>query len=980
MTVEEIDIVVNASVEKAVKEFEKLVPSIKKQLTGIKKEFENVNIEDITAKVNITQIKQEMQKAKKEIKEAFNPNDLSGMKINGKHFKIKNISGYSKEILNLKGHLEQARRAESNIGNIKIPSINTKRSISGARTINTENPDTSIWDTLKAKILAVKPVIQSVKQVFKNAFSSEKPNAELELLNIKISEIKAKIYNAKMNLDYKSVLEAEVELEKLNAKKEKIESEGKGSFFRSLLSGITKSKAGLHQMSGVTVKIKNQIKQMGSSFRNGLGHILKYAGALLSLRGIYSVLSNSARSWLSSQNTGAQQLSANIEYMKYAMGSVFAPVIQYVINLVYQLMKAIQSLAYAFTGVNIFAKATASSMKSASGSAKQASKSLSGIHSEINNVSDNKNSGGSGTATPNMDLSKLDNTPNKIIDAIKNGKWESIGVIIGEKLNEAMNNIPWDKIQSTAKSIGTNIAQFLNGFIATTDWKQIGNTFAQGLNTIIYSGYNFVTTFDWKQFGIAIGDAINGFFHNIDWSVAAKTLSDGIKGIFDTISSSLETIDWQQMARDIEEYVQNIDWSGIVSAIFRGIGTALGGLSLFLGTLISDALSGIGQYFDAKIEECGGNIVLGILKGIGDAVIGIGQWIYDNIFKPFIDGFKSVFGIHSPSTVMEEQGNFIIEGLKNGLTGIWEKVAGIFKGFGENVKNKFYEIKDNISETWENVKSKTKEKWEEIKGNVTDTWENIKGKAKEKFDEVKDKVTDTWNNIKNDPNKAGMATAISNTFSNIKEKARGKFDDIKTKITDSWNNIKNDKNLTSMSDTIKNTFSNLSSKSSDWGKDLVSNMASGIKNNISKVTSAVSSVASKIKNYLHFTEPDEGPLSNFHTYMPDMIDLMVKGIKSNTNKIKSEMENLAGAMSYTINTEAVTGIPSTNPTIKPINIQPNNMIETFEDVLSGYGVNNRQPVHVTIQYLGKEIFDDTIDYINSKTRRTGKNTIVMVGD
>lgn len=68
---------------------------------------------------------------------------------------------------------------------------------------------------------------------------------------------------------------------------------------------------------------------------------------------------------------------------------------------------------------------------------------------------------------------------------------------------------------------------------------------------------------------------------------------------------------------------------------------------------------------------------------------------------------------------------------------------------------------------------------------------------------------------------------------------------------------------------------------------------------------------------------------------------------------------------------------STNPEI----VTPQNILkETFEDVMSDYAGNNGQPLHVTIQYLGKEIFDDTIDYINSKTRRTGKNTIVTVGD
>ena len=44
-------------------------------------------------------------------------------------------------------------------------------------------------------------------------------------------------------------------------------------------------------------------------------------------------------------------------------------------------------------------------------------------------------------------------------------------------------------------------------------------------------------------------------------------------------------------------------------------------------------------------------------------------------------------------------------------------------------------------------------------------------------------------------------------------------------------------------------------------------------------------VAGKVKDFLGFSEPDEGPLSNFHTYAPDMIDLFVKGIKDNQKKL-----------------------------------------------------------------------------------------------
>lgn len=107
--------------------------------------------------------------------------------------------------------------------------------------------------------------------------------------------------------------------------------------------------------------------------------------------------------------------------------------------------------------------------------------------------------------------------------------------------------------------------------------------------------------------------------------------------------------------------------------------------------------------------------------------------------------------------------------------------------------------------------------------------------------------------------------------------------------------------------------------------------------------------------------------------------------KELANKVANglDMSNMLNDMSYNINTDLLSSdlVASINPSLKTNNITPQNIMrDTFEDVLSDFNSNNGQPLHVTIQYLGKDIFDDTIDYINSKTRRTGKNTIVTVGD
>lgn len=916
MTIEEIEIIVTAKVEEALQKFKEIALTIQKSVKQAQEAFSKVDTKVMTNKLH--QAVNFMKKKMQDLKKSSRNNELS-IKVNNQDAK-KQITQIEKEIDSLQKKIT-GRQFKLDITNTALDKIrnDTNQSVikempnAGNKQIKTETYRRLDNDNNYNLLVS----------------QSDKLNKEIERYNELLNVAKSRIAELGQQILKTSTTQNKLS-SFLGGFKQKIEQ------VKPSISGI---KNNFDKLPKITQNITNNIKGMGAGIKSGLGNVLKYATALFSLRSIYSALSSSANAWLSSQNSQAKQLSANIEYMKYAMGSVFAPVIQHVTNLVYSLMKAVQSLVYAFSGVNIFAKATASSMKNASGSAKQTSKSLSSIHSEINNVSDNK-SGGSGSGTPDIDLSKVDKTPNKIIDAIKNGNWNEIGKMLGEKLNNAMSKIPWDKIQNTSRNIASGIAKTLNGFIGTTNWNQVGNTFAQGLNTAIYFAYTFVTTFDWKQFGQSIVDGINGFLDNFDWQTCGKTIGDFTKGLLDVIVVFIEQYDFQKFPNKIAECLGGIDWSGVAKRIFQLIWAAIIKVSVVgaiinVGTVISNICNSAVEYFRGKIEECGRNVILGILKGIGDAIAGIGQWIYDNVFKPFIDGFKSAFGIHSPSTVMEEQGRFIIEGLKNGLLGIWDKVKQPFIDLKNNITNRFTEIKNSVS-NWANNTKETVKNWgNNVKTKVSECWINASNTVREKVTTLRNNISTGLNNAK---------TTVVNWGSNV-----------------------------------KNTFTNLGRHASTWGKDLATNMATGIKNNIHKVTNAVTSVANKIKSFLHFTEPDEGPLSNFHTYMPDMIDLMVSGIKSNTNKIKSAMENLAGTMSYTINTEAVTGIPTTSPTIKPINVEANNMLDTLSNVMAYKGNENDKPIYLTIYVGNAKLGQILLDNLRDMKRQTGKDIEALVG-
>ena len=104
--------------------------------------------------------------------------------------------------------------------------------------------------------------------------------------------------------------------------------------------------------------------------------------------------------------------------------------------------------------------------------------------------------------------------------------------------------------------------------------------------------------------------------------------------------------------------------------------------------------------------------------------------------------------------------------------------------------------------------------------------------------------------------------------------------------------------------TLKSIFSDIISAMKQWGRDMIDNLVNGIKEKINKVKEAVGEVANTIREFLHFSEPDIGPLSDFSTYAPDMMKLFAKGITDYSGVITDAIQKsfnlqpvISGAMS-----------------------------------------------------------------------------------
>ena len=130
----------------------------------------------------------------------------------------------------------------------------------------------------------------------------------------------------------------------------------------------------------------------------------------------------------------------------------------------------------------------------------------------------------------------------------------------------------------------------------------------------------------------------------------------------------------------------------------------------------------------------------------------------------------------------------------------------------------------------------------------------------------------------------GIIGALGNLASaakNIVVKIAGEIGDNLSRIVTKGREI-----VSSVKDGIFEKIGNATS----WGKDLIDNFIGGIKSKWDALKNTVGQTAQSIKDYLGFSEPEKGPLSNFHTYAPDMMDLFIKGIKDNEKKLTDQID------------------------------------------------------------------------------------------
>ena len=100
-----------------------------------------------------------------------------------------------------------------------------------------------------------------------------------------------------------------------------------------------------------------------------------------------------------------------------------------------------------------------------------------------------------------------------------------------------------------------------------------------------------------------------------------------------------------------------------------------------------------------------------------------------------------------------------------------------------------------------------------------------------------------------------------------------------------------------------------------WGSDFISGLINGITSKIGGLANAVKGTADKIRSFLHFSKPDEGPLADYESWMPDMMGGLAAGIKKGKGSVLKEVRLFAADMSMLVRGRAASPNTVTTNTV-----------------------------------------------------------------
>lgn len=636
---------------------------------------------------------------------------------------------------------------------------------------------------------------------------------------------------------------------------------------------------------------------------------------------------------MSNIKNSAKELSANLSVSLGGLIQAIEPVLTRIISAISTAISYLNALFAMLGGKSTVTVAKkqmdsyADAAAGAGGAVKELKRQVYGFDELNKRSSDNGGGGGGSSAADMFEEVPIDSLlPDSIKDLFDRIKaaymandWTEIGRVVADGLNMGMSAVDdWITgiLQPKAILWAQRIGQLINGLVERTDWGLMGKTLADGFNTVVYFLATAIETIDWRTMGAQLATGVYSLVTNIDLTRILQGVNAFALGFYNFFIGAIQAIQWQQVGAQLYASMKNVfttlDFGSIASAAYEALGSAFGAAAGLLWGFIKS----IGEDAVKLLDEIGGLTMDGLKEGIWNGIKNIGSWIVEHVVDPLINGFCAALGINSPSTVMAEQGEYIVEGLLLGIKNAWTAITSFFSTV-------LGQLKTTLQKAWNDIKSSASSAWTQLKSTVTSTFESARTALTTSANNLKSSLSSAWSSMKSTATQAwtNIKSSVSSAVSSLKSDTENKINSVKTAVQNAWSSITSatssawnsiQSSVTSRWNSLYNSFN-----STNW-YSVGSNICSGIQNGINAgwgwLSSTVSGLARSLLNSAKSALGIRSPSRLFRDEVGQFISLgIAEGITDTEANVIKAVSNVAdsavdGLESQKINLGVSSGI------------------------------------------------------------------------
>ncbi len=614
--------------------------------------------------------------------------------------------------------------------------------------------------TTQAKDMASKSassVSQMKAQMRSYSGSIQETAKQQDYLRTKIEDLKDLLAKADMGFEVGDTMKIEADIEKLENRLRKLQSQGQNTG-KETSSAFDKIKAkvksaGTH-LAGLGGKFKNVLtgsKNLGktftSTFNSGIKSIKRFAMGLLSVRTAVSMVSKAMQSYLSYDT----QLSDSIQNCWNVLGSLLAPVLEFVVSLFSKAVSYVNAFVQALTGINLVARANKKAIDSQAKSTKKLSEAQSSLD-EFHTVNTDNGSGNDNkpiTIEP-VDMGKLDflfdwiekakqllatlfdpikqaweNKGQAFIDSLKNAfeGIKNLGIAVFSSILEVWTNGTGQTIVENILQMWTNVFNIVGALAQAfaNAWTNAGNGTAiiQAIADIFIAIQDIV---------ISISNSLLNWVMSENFQNALNIVFGILRDLFgyaQEIASWIATMYETYLAPVVDKILD------CISRIIIAIGSVWEFLKPVIDTIIDVIMNVLEPVIDGLCGIIGG--IIDVLSGVADFITGVftGDW------SKAWDGIKLIF-------------SGVIDAIVSLFRGLYNKIVALLQGAWDIIKS----IWSVVSSWFNNAVIKPLGNlfngiWNTLKNGAQNAWNGIKNIFSSVASFFKNIFTNAWNGVKN---------------------------------------------------------------------------------------------------------------------------------------------------------------------------------------------------------------------------------------